>query len=154
MRSAKYFFLFILAVAIFLAVRYWLDRKREAIQQIDIVRKDLDLGDSHLGSWAMKNDTTLTIVRFRRDGFFSCQHISYLTKDTIKEQGRFSIITSYVDEKGLHYPRIIAISDQGDTLFNHFLHITRATKKNVDILVLQPNENTDSLKAVFYRIKQ
>ncbi|MBS1754964.1 MAG: hypothetical protein KF741_02820 [Ferruginibacter sp.] len=154
MSKAKYFFLFILAVAVFLAVRHWLDREREKTQGIDIVRADMDEGDSHLGSWAQKNDSTLLLLRLQRDGNFNYRVVTYPKNDTLKYTGQYRLLPSVVTNNGLQYPHLIAISTKGDTIINHFIQITRATKKNIDILSLAKNNIPGSPAILFYRIKQ
>ncbi len=151
--SAKYFFIFIIAVAVFLSIRHWLDRKREKNQDIDIVRADLGKGDSHLGSWAQKNDSTLLLLRFKRDGSFFYMVVTYPQKDSLKYTGNYKIMPSIVNNTGLRYPRMIAISNLGDTIINHFLEIKRATKQNVDILRFKTGINSEEAM-LFYRIKQ
>ncbi|MBX2934696.1 MAG: hypothetical protein KF825_10645 [Ferruginibacter sp.] len=154
MSKAKYFFLFILAVAAFLAVRHWLDREREKIQDIDIVRADMDEGDPHLGSWAQKNDSALLLLRLQRDGNFSYRMVTYPKNDTLKYNGQYRLLPPAVTNNGLQYPHLIAISTKGDTIINHFIQITRATKKNIDILSLEKNNIPGSPAILFYRIKQ
>lgn len=154
MSKAKYFFLFILAVAVFLAVRHWLDRKREKIQGIDIVRADMDEGDSHLGSWAQKNDSALLLLRLQRNGSFSYRVVKYPKNDTLKYNGQYQLLPPVVTNNGLQYPLLIAISTNGDTIINHFIQITRATKKNIDILSLEKKYIPGSPAILFYRIKQ
>ncbi|HTE29845.1 MAG TPA: hypothetical protein VK666_05690 [Chryseolinea sp.] len=150
----KYFFLFILAGIVFLSVRHWLDRKREKIQDIDIVRGDIDEGDSQLGLWAQKNDSALLMVRLRRDGSFDYQVVAYPVKDTLRYTGRYRILPSFVSNSRVSYPRLIAVSANGDTLINHFIQLTRAIKRNVDVLSLKANNDPDAPAILFYRIKQ
>lgn len=150
---AKYFFIFILVVAVFLSIRYWIDRRRGKFQDIDIVRADLDNGDSHLGSWAQKNDNSLLLLRFKRDGSFFYSVVIYPAKDTLKYTGYYKITQSVVNNNALQYPQMLAISNKGDTIINHFMQIKRATKKNVDILSLKTGNNDDAAM-LFYRIKQ
>jgi hypothetical protein len=151
---AKYFFLFILAVAIFLSLRHWIDRKREKIQDIDIVRTDVDNGDAHLGSWAQKNNSALILLRFKRDSSFYYSVITSSAKDTSRFTGKYYIIPSIVTNNGLQYPRMIAVSNEGDTIINHFIQMTRATKKNLDMLSFKTTNSVDSPSMLFYRIKQ
>lgn len=151
---AKYFFLFILAVAIFLSLRHWADRKREKIQGIDIVRADVDNGDAHLGSWAQKNDSALILLRFKRDSSFYYKLITLPKKDTFYFTGHYQIMPAVATTTGLQYPCLVAVSNEGDTIINHFIQISRATKKNVDILSFKTVNSTDSPSMLFYRVKQ
>ena len=150
----KYFFLFILAGIVFLSVRRWIDRKREKIQDMDIVRKDIDEGDSQLGLWAQKNDSALLSLRLKRDGSFDYQAVAYPVKDTLRYTGRYRIISSFVSNSRLTYSRLIAVSAHGDTIINHFIQLTRATTRDVDILSLKANNDPDAPAMLFYRIKQ
>jgi hypothetical protein len=150
----KYFFLFILAGIVFLSVRRWTDRKREKIQDIDIVRQDIDEGDAQLGLWAQKNDSALLSLRLKRDGSFDYQVVAYPVKDTLRYTGSYQIVSSVVSNSRLTYPRLIAVSAHGDTVINHFIQLTRATRKDVDVLSLKTSNEPDAPAMLFYRIKQ
>lgn len=143
-----------LAVAIFLSLRHWIDRKREKIQDIDIVRTDVDNGDAHLGFWVQKNDSALILLRFKRDSSFYYNVIISSAKDTSLFTGKYYIMPAIVNNNGLQCPRLIAVSNEGDTIINHFIQMTRATKKNVDILSFRTANNIDSPSILFYRVKQ
>lgn len=150
----KYFFIFIISVAAFLTIRQWLDRKRGKTQDIDIVRADADDSDSHLGSWAQKNDSALLMLRFKREDSFLYTLVSYPSNDTLKYIGYYKVMPSIVNDKGLQYPHMIAISNKGDTIINHFIQMQRATKRNVDILSLKTDNGPDAKSMLFYRIEQ
>lgn len=150
----KYFFVFILIGLTFLSVRHWVDRKRESIQDIDIVRTDIDEGDAHLGSWAQKNDNALLLLRLVRDGSFHYQVISHSGKDTLTYTGHYEILPFVSSNSGLSLPRLVAVSDKGDTIINHFIELTHATSRDVDVLKLNANDDPDAPAMLFYRVKQ
>ena len=152
--NIKYFLFSLLCVAAFLVLRQWLDRKREKIQDIDIVRPDMYDGDSHLGTWAQKNGNVLITFRLKRDGNFSYQTAEGTSKDPIKYAGKYVILDVVPGNDGWQYSRLVAVSDKGDTIINHFIEMAHATKRNVDVLSLKADRNSDSTTMLFYRVKQ
>jgi hypothetical protein len=141
-----------MVVAAFLGVRKWLDRAREELDDTEFIRDDLDEGDAHLGRWAQKNEHALIQFRLKRDGRFNYEVIESSTADTIRHTGWHQILRS-VDVHGKQYPRLFALSDNGDTILNHSVCLTRATIKNVDILELKKDNQPDTRAILFYRIK-
>lgn len=139
-------------VAAFLGIRKWLDRNREELQDTEIIREDMDEGDAYLGRWARKNEDALIQFRLRRDGRFSYEVVEYAERDTIRHIGRHQIIPA-VGYHGERYPRLVAVSDNGDTIINHSVYLTRATIRNVDILGLKKDNQIDTPAILFYRIK-
>lgn len=152
-RNIKYFLFSLLCVAAFLMLRHWLDRKREQIQDIDIVRPDIYEDDAHLGTWAQKNDDTLITFRLKRDGSFSYGVAKVASKDSVKYAGKYLLMSAVADD-GLQYPRLVAVSDHGDTVINHFIQMAHATKRNVDILILKTDSYSSDTAIRFYRVKQ
>jgi hypothetical protein len=150
----KYYRAIILVVAVgaFLGIRKWLDLNREKILDTEIIREDMDEGDAHLGRWARKNEDALIQFRLARDGRFSYEAVEYPEKDTIRHAGWHQIIPS-IGYQGEQYPRLVAVSDKGDTIINHSVYLTRATIKNVDILGLKKDNQIDTPSILFYRIK-
>ncbi|MGG9964807.1 hypothetical protein [Ferruginibacter sp. SUN106] len=149
-RNIKYFLFSLLTVAAFLMLRHWLDRKREKIQDIDIVRADMYEGDSHLGTWAQKNGNVLVTFRLKRDGNFNYEVDEGTSKDTVRYAGKYLLLPAS-GKDGWDYVRLVAVSDKGDTIINHFIETTHATKRDVDVLSLK----TDTTAAMlFYRVKQ
>ncbi|GAB2808802.1 hypothetical protein GCM10027043_04980 [Ferruginibacter profundus] len=131
-----------------------MDRKREKIQDIDIVRSDMYDGDSHLGTWAQKNGNVLVTFRLKRDGNFSYEIDEGTSKDPVKYAGKYIIQDAVAGNDSWQYSRLVAVSDKGDTIINHFIETTYATKRNVDVLSLKANTNSDSTTMLFYRVKQ
>ena len=132
----------------FLGIRKWFDRKREKFQDTEIIRADMDEGDAHLGRWARINEEVLIQFRLKRDGRFSYEVVEYPEMDTLRHIGRHQIIPD-----GEQYPRLVAVSDNGDTLINHRIFLTRATKKDVDILALKKDNQIDTPALLLYRIE-
>ncbi len=141
-----------IVVAAFLGIRKWVDLKREKAQDIEIVRADLDEGDAHLGSWAQKNGNALVQLRFKRNGSFIYETVGYPANDTVRYSGKHQIIATATN-MGV-YPRLVAVSDNGDTIIHHYVYLTRAATKNIDILNLSKDNNIDTAVIQFYRIKQ
>ena len=139
-------------VAAFLGIRKWLDRNSERLLDTEIIREDIDEGDAHLGRWARKNEDALIQFRLKRDGRFSYEVVEYLEGDTIRHVGWHQIIPA-VGHPGEPYPRLVAVSDKGDTIINHSVYLTRATIRNVDILGLKKDNQIDTPAILFYRIK-
>lgn len=152
MNRLRGFILLFIGVTAFLGIRHWLDRKREQAQDVEIIRSDMDAGDAHLGSWAQKNANALIRFRLRREGGFSYEAIIYAANDTIRYSGRYQIIAT----PGQHgtYPRLVAVSSEGDTVINQYVYLSRAVKQNVDILNLAKDNSPDAEAMQFYRIQQ
>jgi hypothetical protein len=144
--------LLLFLVAAFLGIRKWLDRTREKLQDTEIIRDDLDEGDAHLGCWAQQNEEAWIQFRLKPDGGFSYEVVQYPGNDTIRHAGWHQVIAT-IGYHGEHYPRLVAVSNDGDTIINHYVYLTRATKKNVAILGLKKDNLTDTPSLLFYRIK-
>ncbi|HNT49426.1 MAG TPA: hypothetical protein PLM56_06120 [Cyclobacteriaceae bacterium] len=144
---AKGLIILVVALVVFLAIRKWIDRIRERVEDTEIVRDDMDEGDAHLGFWAQKNANALIQIRLKRDGTFKYEVIEYPINDTIRHIGQYQI---YNEEQ----PRLMALSNTGDTIINHYVYLMRATKRNVDILGLKESTQVDAGAMLFYRIKQ
>lgn len=153
MNRFKGFVILFFAVLAFLGIRKWLDRNREKVQDVEIIRSGLDEGDAHLGVWAQKNTDALVQLRLKRDGSFTYEVVSYPANDTIRYSGKHQIIptTGY---NGNPYPRLVAVSKQGDTVINHYVYLTHAVTKNVDMLGLANDNSPDAGAMMYYRIKQ
>jgi len=80
---AKGLIILVVALVVFLAIRKWIDRIRERVEDTEIVRDDMDEGDAHLGFWAQKNANALIQIRLKRDGTFKYEVIEYPINDTI-----------------------------------------------------------------------
>ncbi len=119
---------------------------------MEIVREDMDEGDAHLGRWAQKNKDALIEFRLKRDGSFSYEVVEYPGNDTIRYIGSHHL-KMVVGYNGEQYPRLVAVSDKGDTIINHSVYLTRATKKDVDILGLKKDNKMNTPAQLFYRIK-
>ncbi|MGC4104010.1 hypothetical protein [Ferruginibacter sp.] len=150
----KYYLFSLIAVAFFLIARHWVDRKREQVQDIDIVRPDMYEGDAHLGTWAQKNGDTLITFRLKREGDFTYETTEGPSKKTVQYTGKYEILPAVIGKDGLSYFRLVALSDRGDTVINHFIETSHATKRDVDILSLTAYSSRDSAAMIFYRIKQ
>ncbi len=155
MRYLLSFILVFLAVAAFLVLRKWFDRKKEKSQDMEIVRE----GEEHLGSWAHKSPGALIQFRLHRDGKFSYSIVEYPKSDTIKVKGRYRIIGAVAGRSANYYPRLVAIDEKNDTLFNYFIaYITpydaHALDNGYDKMVLNPKGIYDTVGYTFYRIKQ
>lgn len=149
----KYFLGFVMVIVFFFTIRRWLDGKREAIQDIDIVR-NTDTKNAHLGTWAQQNGHTLTKFRLKRDSSFTYEAVTGPSSDTTRYKGQYHIQPAVVDYEGLHYPRLIALSNDGDTIINHFIQMARATKQDVDMMKLLTDNGPDAPAMLFYRIMQ
>ena len=75
-------------MAAFLGIRKLLDRSRERLGDMEIVREDMDEDDLHLGHWAQKNGNVLIQFRLKRDGRCNYDDIDLRKKDTVKHAGR------------------------------------------------------------------
>lgn len=153
-RNIKYFLFSLLTVAAFLMLRHWFDRKREKIQDIDIVRPDMYEGDSHLGTWAQKHGDTLITFRLKRDGNFSYEVAEGRSKDRVIYAGKYLLMSGVPGKDGFDYFRLVAVSDKGDTIINHFIETTHATKRNADVLSLKADSSPGTAAMLFYRVKQ
>jgi hypothetical protein len=152
--NIKYFLFSLLTIAAFLMLRHWLDRNREKIQDIDIVRPDMYEDDAHLGTWAQKNGSILITFRLKRDDCFNYEIDNAASKKTIKYTGKYLIMPGAITNDGLQFSRLVAVSDKGDTIINNIIKMTRATKQNVDVLSLNTDSNSSSAAMLFYRLKQ
>ncbi|MEI9954818.1 MAG: hypothetical protein WDM90_00540 [Ferruginibacter sp.] len=152
--NIKYFLFSLLALAAFLMLRHWLDRKREKIEDIDIVRPDMYDGDAHLGTWAQKSGNVLVTFRLKRDGNFTYEVDKDTPKDTVKYEGQYQVMPTVIGNDRLQYYRLVAVSNKGDTVINSFIETTHATKRNVDVLSLKNDSSPDAAAMLFYRIKQ
>lgn len=119
---------------------------------MEIVREDMDEGDAHLGRWAQKNKDVLIEFRLKRDGRFSYEVVEYPGNDSIRYTGSHHLKLA-VGYNGEQYPRLVAVSDKRDTIINHSVYLTRATKKDVDILGLKKDNQINTPALLFYRIK-
>ena len=140
-------------VAIFLAVRSWWDARREKALDIEVVRED----EEFLGTWGIKSKEALILLRLRRDETFVYKQVNYPLTDTFVRKGHFTIEGPGLGRSTIDYPRLIVITDDHDTLFNHFIaYITpyNSTVDKVDRLVLNQHSIYDTLSTTFYRIKQ
>lgn len=135
----------------YLTIRGWLDRRKEKAHNIEIVREN----EEYLGSWAYKSPDLLIQFRLQRDKKFTYILVNYHKKDTITITGQYEI----ADNRNIiNYPRLIAISDKSDTLFNHFIaYITPndafASDAGYDKMVLHENGIYDTVAYTFYRVK-
>jgi len=146
------FIILVVAMGVFLGIRKWFDRKREKLQDMEIIREDMDVGDAHLGHWAQKNEEALIQFRLKRDGRFTYEVVEYLEMDTLRHVGWHQIM-SVNDSNGEQYPRLVAVSDNGDTIINHRVYLIQATKKNVNILELKKENQVDTPAILLYRIR-
>jgi len=153
MNRFKGFVFLFLGVLVFLGIRKWLDRTREKVQDVEIVRSDLDEGDAHIGVWAQKNKDALVQLCFKRDGSFIYEAVSYPAKDTTRYLGKHQIIPA-IGYNGSPYPRLVAVSNEGDTIINQYVYLTRAATKNVNMLGLANDNSPNAGARMFYRIKQ
>lgn len=151
----RFFNLIILGiiVALFLVIRSWIDRKRERLYDIEIVRQ----GEEFLGSWASRSAGSFVYFRLRRDGGFESKRVANSDGDTVYTSGRYSIESAEYNRSTDHYPRLIVVNQNKDTLFNYFIayvtpYDTKADK--TDRMVLSPSGIYDTISYVFYRIKQ
>ncbi len=152
MNRLRGFIVLFIGVAAFLGIRHWLDRKREKAQDVEIIRADWEEGDAHLGSWAQKNREVFIQFRLKRDGSFSYETVTYPANDTVRYSGQYQVVS--VSGSNGAYPRLIAISDKGDTIIHHYVYLNRAAKQNVDVLNLAKDNSIDATVIQFYRIKQ
>lgn len=147
-------YLFILGVValLYLLLREWVDRKKEKALEMEVVRE----AEGHLGSWASKTKEALITLRLRRTGEFSYKFLQYPGLDTIKTMGSYDIIGAGEGRSTDYYPRLVAVNEKNDTLFNFFIaYITPYDSKTekVDRMILNPNSIYDTVSYTFYRIK-
>lgn len=138
----------------YLGLRHWIDRKTEAKQDTEIIRE----GEEILGSWGQRSDKSLIRFRLRRDGTFTYKLVQYPVQDTTIITGKYGVATAAGNLKTGDYPRLIAVSDQGDTIINHYIaYLTPydavALDKGYDKLILNSGGRLDTTGLVFYRIK-
>ncbi|MES2774441.1 MAG: hypothetical protein V4722_09665 [Bacteroidota bacterium] len=151
MRSFKGLLIVFLTVAGYLAIREWLDRKKEKAQDIEIVRE----AEEMLGSWANKSKEALVQFRLHRDGKFTYSLVDYQKNDTTRITGKYEVIYG---NSTTYYPRLIATDDKNDTVFNYFIaYVTPydayALNRGYDKLMLNPNNFYDTVSYTFYRVK-
>jgi len=147
--------LLLIAGGSYLAIRQWIDRRTEKKQDTEIVRE----GEEMLGSWGQKSASSLIRFRLRRDGTFTYKLVQYPQSDTVVINGTYGIATSAGSKSGGDYPRLIAVSDKGDTIINHFIayltpYDAAALDKGYDKMILNAGGRLDTTGLVFYRIKE
>lgn len=137
-----------IVVAIFLAFRGWIDRQREQLLDTEIIRE----GDEHLGRWSGRIVNDFFYLRLKRDGSLSCKHVPAGGTDTIAATGRYEILDGLDNS---YFPRIVAVDNNGDTLFNFYLASVTpygSTDSKADRMVLKPNSLYDTGSYVFFRV--
>lgn len=138
-----------IVVALYLLLRGWIDSGKEKILDIEVVRE----GEEHLGNWAGSWTKGQMLFRLRRDGTFTANSLSALRGDTLQVKGSYDIVGG---NGTAYYPRLVAIDENKDTLFNFFIaFITPYDSKveKVDKMVLSPTGIYDTISYTFYRIK-
>ena len=153
MRYGIYIIIIFLAAATYLVVREWVDRKKEKALDMEIVRAD----EEHLGSWAHKSPEVLIRFRLHRDGKFTYSSVEYPHGDSTALKGKYEIIGVVGDRSADYYPRLVAVSDKNDTVFNHLIaYITPYDTKvsTLDKMILNRNSVYDTLGYTFYRVSQ
>lgn len=138
----------------YLGIRKWMDRRIEQKQDAEIVREN----EEYLGSWAQKSGGRLIRFRLQRNGRFLYQLVPGPARDTIIINGNYEIAASSANIRTDHYPRLVAISDLGDTIINHYIaYITpynaHALDQGYDKIVLNPGGRSDTAGLVFFRTK-
>lgn len=138
----------------YLGLRNWLDRRTEKRQDTEIIRE----GEEILGSWGQKSANSLIRFRLRRDGTFTYKLVQYPLSDTVTINGRYGIAAATSQQKTGDYPRLVAVSDKGDTIINHYIayltpYDAAALDKGYDKLILNSGGRLDTAGLVFYRIK-
>ncbi|MBN8865078.1 MAG: hypothetical protein J0H92_17015 [Sphingobacteriales bacterium] len=138
----------------YLGFRNWLDRRTEKKQNTEIIRE----GEEILGSWGQKSASSLIRFRLRRDGTFTYKMVQYPVSDTVTINGRYGISSANGHVKTSDYPRLIAVSDNGDTIINHFIayltpYDAAALDQGYDKMILNAGGRLDTAGLVFYRIK-
>ena len=143
---------FILAIS-YLFIRKQIDRKKEKAKDIEIVRE----GEEYLGSWAYKSPDNLIKFRLHRNGDFTYTQVQFPEKDTTQIKGTYEIIGVGGGRSTDYYPRLIALNEKSDTIFNYFIaYITPYDTKvnSYDKMLLNPKSTYDTAGFTFYRIKQ
>ena len=138
----------IVVAAIFLTARTWLDRAREQVFDREVVRE----GEEYLGQWSGRTADALFYIRLKRDGSFISKRVRNGYADTIHTNGRYQVVDG---QAAGYYPRLLTISDGGDTLFNFYMASVTpygSTVTKVDRMVLQPNSLYDTVSFLFYRV--
>ncbi|MFT3677582.1 MAG: hypothetical protein QM781_16955 [Chitinophagaceae bacterium] len=138
----------------YLAIRQWIDRRTEKKQDTEIVRE----GEEILGSWGQKSARSLIRFRLRRNGTFTYKLVQYPLSDTVTISGRYGIASANGHTKTGDYPRLIAVSDKGDTIINHYIayltpYDAAALDQGYDKMILNAGGRLDTAGLVFYRIK-
>lgn len=149
MRIIPYAFL-LLAVGLFLFLRKCIDRRVEKVTDKEIVRENEEI----LGSWASKSKEAFVMFRLRRDGTLNYSLVKYPATDTTKITGKYEFVNAHGNAN--YFPRLYAISDNGDTIFNYYVRYITPYNSTVDKyakLILNPNSVFDTVEYVFYRIK-
>jgi hypothetical protein len=144
-----YLFIFAVVVALCLLIRGWIDSGIEKVRDIEIIRD----GEEHLGNWAGNWEQGRLFFRLRRDGTFTARKVGILQGDTIQIKGNYDIVGG---NNSAWYPRLIAVDERKDTLFNCFIaYLTPYDTKveKVDKMVLNPTSIYDTVSYTFYRIK-
>ncbi|AXY76365.1 hypothetical protein D3H65_21245 [Paraflavitalea soli] len=144
-----YLFIFTVVVALCLLIRGWIDSGIEKAMDIEVVRD----GEEHLGNWAGNWPKGWIFFRLHRDGIFSAKIAGPPHGDTIQVNGSYDIVAG---NNTAYYPRLIAVGDKKDTLFNYFIaYITPYDTKveKVDKLVLSPTGIYDTVSYTFYCVK-
>ncbi|MCF3110828.1 hypothetical protein LL912_18735 [Niabella sp. CC-SYL272] len=146
--------LILVTVGGYLGIRKWADRRTERNQDTEIVREN----EEYLGSWAQKSDGSFIRFRLQRDGGFLYKLVQYPGRDTTTINGSYAIVTVSGNSSTDQYPRLIAVSDQGDTIINHYIaYITPydvvALDGGYDKMVLNPGGRLDTTGLAFFRIK-
>lgn len=139
----------------YLAIRQWMDRRTEKKQDTEIIRE----GEEILGSWGQKSANNLIRFRLRRDGTFTYKLVHYPQSDTVVVNGAYEIATSAGSRSSGDYPRLIAVSNKGDTVINHFIayltpYDAAALDQGYDKMILNAGGRLDTAGLVFYRIKE
>ena len=138
-----------IAVALFLFIRTWIDRKREKVLDKEIVRD----GDEYLGQWAGRSNDAFFYFRLKRDGSFSSKRVFHGRTDTMHVKGKYEIVH---EGSSAYFPRLITVGEGGDTLFNFYLaYLTPYDSKvsKVDKMILHPHSLYDTVSYTFYRVK-
>lgn len=153
MRYLIGFIVIFIIVVSYLFIRKQVDRKKEKAMDIEIVRE----GEEHLGSWAYKSPENLIKFRLHRNGGFTYTQVQYPGNDTTQINGSYEIIGLGGGRSTDYYPRLIALNEKNDTIFNYFIaYITPYDTKvnSYDKMVLNQKSIYDTAGFTFYRIKQ
>ena len=143
---------FFLIIGLFLWIRKCVDRGVERITGEEIIRE----GDELFGTWASKTNEGMLQFHLKRYGSLSYMLINLATNDTNKSTGHYSVLNNRTASPG-YFPRICAISDNGDTLMNYYIqYVTpyNSTIDKYDRLILSPHSMYDTVAWKFYRLKK